>query len=224
MTSSRTARVDGHDKDSTKTGEDRQIVLCPRAIAVLKRQLTLRAKLLRAGRIDHDHLFFMANGEPIHNLQYPYNRWRQTLACLRNVRYRKPYCARHTSVSWDLMTGRSALWVARQHGHSIATMLRFYAAWTEGALEADVAAIHAVMANERRRRPTGISRERAPKKPRSMVRPFEIESALIVSGAPPKSFANGFASGRHRPRAKCVNQLGLIWRRERDRKRPLPDQ
>jgi len=122
------ARVNGHDKDATKTGEDRRIVLCPRAIAVVRRQLVLRATLERAGRIDHDHLFFKASGKPIRNLQYPYTRWRQTLARLRDVRYRKPYCARHTSVSWDLMTGRSALWVARQHGHSIATMLRFYAA------------------------------------------------------------------------------------------------
>jgi hypothetical protein len=60
----------------------------------------------------------------------PYVRWRQTLERLRTVRYRKPYCARHSSVSWALMMGRSALWVARQHGHSIATMLRFYAVRT----------------------------------------------------------------------------------------------
>jgi hypothetical protein len=39
------------------------------------------------------------------------------------------------------MVGQSALWVARQHGHSIATMLRVYAAWTEGAIEADLDAI-----------------------------------------------------------------------------------
>src|SRR6185436_11607264 len=82
------ARVNGHDKDATKTGEDRRIVLCPRAIAVVRRQLVLRATLERAGRIDHDHLFFKASGKPIRNLQYPYTRWRQTLARLRDVRYR----------------------------------------------------------------------------------------------------------------------------------------
>jgi hypothetical protein len=27
------------------------------------------------------------------------------------------------------MVGKNALWVAKQHGHSIATMLRAYAAW-----------------------------------------------------------------------------------------------
>jgi integrase len=88
------------------------------------RQLALREQLRRAGKLNHEYLFFKANGAPIRNLQYPYTRWRRTLARLRTIRYRKPYCARHSSVSWDLMIGRGALWVARQHGHSIATMLR----------------------------------------------------------------------------------------------------
>jgi integrase len=212
------ARVNGHDKDATKTGEDRQVKLCPRALAVLKRQLILRAELERTGQIDHDQLFFQANGTPIRNLQYPYTRWRRTLARMRTMRYRKPYCARHSSVSWDLMVGRSALWVARQHGHSISTMLRFYAAWTESAPEADIGAIRAAMENTHSRQRTSRSGERRPgTTTRAVVRPFEIESAPIASPTSSRdSFANGFASGRHRPSAKCVNRLGLIWRRERD--------
>jgi integrase len=43
------ARVNGIDKDVTKTGEDRRIVLCPRAIAVIERQLRLRDQLAGAG-------------------------------------------------------------------------------------------------------------------------------------------------------------------------------
>jgi hypothetical protein len=39
------------------------------------------------------------------------------------------------------MVGKSPLWVAKQHGHSIATMLRAYAAWAEGTAEVDVEAI-----------------------------------------------------------------------------------
>ena len=84
---------------------------------------------------DHDALFYKASGRPLRNLLYPGMRWHRSLTGLKDVRYRRPYNARHTSVSWDLMIGRSALWVARQHGHSIATMLRFYAAWADGALE-----------------------------------------------------------------------------------------
>jgi len=106
----------------------------------------LRERLVRAGKIDHDHLFFKETGEPIRNLQYAHSRWRRTLERLPGIRYRKPYCARHSSASWNLMIGRSALWVAKQHGHSIATMLRVYAAWTEGAIEADLEAIKRAMA------------------------------------------------------------------------------
>jgi integrase len=96
------ARVAGVDKASTKTGEDRRLVLCPRALEVLKRQLTLRARLESACHIHHGFLFFKASGEPIRSLQYPYVRWRRTLgrqaarsqrrddvACLRGVDRRR---------------------------------------------------------------------------------------------------------------------------------------
>src|ERR1700675_1666893 len=74
--------------------------------------------------------------------------------------YRNPSCARHSSVCWDLMVGRNPLWVAKQHGHSITTMLRAYAAWAEGAVEADIEAIqHAMAFNPRaiRRAPTSAT-------------------------------------------------------------------
>ncbi|MGA9367561.1 MAG: hypothetical protein WBV35_08890, partial [Steroidobacteraceae bacterium] len=61
------------------------------------------------------------------------------------IRYRKPYTARHSSVSWDLMIGRNPLWVAKQHGHSLLTMLRVYAARTADAAETDAAAIREAM-------------------------------------------------------------------------------
>ena len=206
------ARVAGCDKDSTKTGEDRRIVLSPRALAVLRRQLALRAELQRAGKLDHDHLFFKANGEPIRNLQYPYTRWRRTLARLRNIRYPKPYCARHSSVSWDLMVGRSALWVARQHGHSIATMLRAYAAWTEGATEADSVAIRAAITGTSSVPESKLSASYALQTARSTVRAFEVERVST-------SFASGFANGHARPVGKCSMGQRKSWRRERDSNR-----
>jgi hypothetical protein len=43
------------------------------------------------------------------------------------------------------MVGRKPLWVAKQHGHSITTMLRAYAAWAEGAIETDIEAIKHAM-------------------------------------------------------------------------------
>ena len=138
------ARVLGLDKDTTKTAEDRRIELCPRAVAVLERQLRLRRRLLRTQHWDHEQLFVTDTGAPIRRLQYPYARWRRTLGRLA-IRYRKPYAARHSSVSWDLMIGRNLLWVARQHGHGVATMLSVYAAWIEGSSEADVVAIREAM-------------------------------------------------------------------------------
>ena len=117
---------------------------------MLGRQLALRARHQHEGGIHHEHLFFKDNGEPIRNLLYPYVRWRQTLRRLPSIPYRKPYCARHSSVSWNLMSGKSPLWVAKQHGHTITTMLKAYAAWTEGATRSDIQAIKRAMASEAR--------------------------------------------------------------------------
>jgi integrase len=56
------ARVCGVDRCKTKTGEDRRIELCPRALSVLRRQLRLRERLVAAGKIDHDHVFILDSG------------------------------------------------------------------------------------------------------------------------------------------------------------------
>jgi len=40
------------------------------------------------------------------------------------------------------MMSRNPLLIAKEHGHRILTMLTVYAAWTEGAVEADFWAIH----------------------------------------------------------------------------------
>jgi len=134
------SRVAGIERNGTKTGVDRRVALCPRALLVLRKQLRLRARLEAAGKLDHDYVFVQSSGAPLRNLQYSQWRWHQTLSAL-NLRYRRPYTARHSSVSWNLMIDKNPLWVAKQHGHSIETMLRVYAAWAEGAVEADVAAI-----------------------------------------------------------------------------------
>ena len=194
-------------------------MLSPRAIGVLNRQLALREKLARAGKIDHDLLFFKASGKPLRNIQYTHTRWQRTLSRMRDIRYRKPYAARHTSVSWDLMVGRSALWVARQHGHSIATMLRFYAAWADGALESDVAAIRSAMNSERppRRPPTPPDRQSIRRV--SVVRPFEVEFLARDSG-PPARFATGFATERCQRPPKCLNRSNRANRPETPARAP----
>jgi hypothetical protein len=107
---------------------------------VAKRQLALYSRLRSKGAIRHNYLFFAASGDPIESLLYTGDRWRSTLRRLP-VRYRRPYCARHTSVSWNLIAGKNPLYVSRQHGHSVETMWHTYSAWMDGALESDVALI-----------------------------------------------------------------------------------
>jgi integrase len=167
------ACVGGIDRDCTKTGEDRRILLCPRALKVLKCQLRLREEFVKAGKISHDYVFFQDSGQPIRLLNYPYERWRQTLQSSLKLRYRKPYCARHSSVSWNLMVGKNPLWVAKQHGHSVTTMFRVYTAWAQGAIEADIQAIKRAM----KRRP-------APAPDELSLRPREQWTAPAVGPAP----------------------------------------
>jgi integrase len=114
---------------------------------VLKRQFAFRERYLAAGKIQHDFVFFKDDGYPIRSLNYPYMRWRQVVGKL-NIRYREPYRARHSSVSWNLMTGGNPLWVAKQHGHSVQVMPTTYGTWIEGATEADIEMIKAAMAGE----------------------------------------------------------------------------
>jgi integrase len=138
------ARVRGREKDRTKTRENRQIHLCSRALEVLKLQLSLRARLVRTGLIDHSFVFIQENGAPILNLSYPYDRWRYVLEKAR-LRYREPYNARHSYISWRLMLGDNVLLVAKEDGHSAQTMLSTYAAWTDGATSTDVEMIRNAM-------------------------------------------------------------------------------
>jgi len=111
------------------------------------------------------------SGEPILNLVYPARRWRKTLESLK-IRYRRPYTARHSSVSWNLMLGRNLLWTAKQHGHRTVTMLQTYAAWIDNAVDTDVDQI---------RRSMGI----APSDPGNIVRANAQPTARIdLSSAP----------------------------------------
>ena len=59
------ARVLRRDKDRTKTLEDRDVELCPRALEVLRLHLALRDEYVEAGKIRYEHLFFLEDGRPI---------------------------------------------------------------------------------------------------------------------------------------------------------------
>jgi hypothetical protein len=108
------------------------------------------------------YLFFTESGAPIVHLGYCYWRWQRTLKRLA-IRYRKPYVARHTSVSWNLMIGRNPLLVAKEHGHRLTTMLTVYAGWPEDAVEADILAIRESMNRTARGKPH-LSRQHGPRR------------------------------------------------------------
>jgi integrase len=139
------ARVMARDKDRTKTSEDRTVQLCSRASDVLKRQLALRERWQRLGVcIDHGHVFFKDDGEPLRHLHYGWKRWRHSLERL-GLRPRAPYKARHSFITWSLMLGKNPLWVAKQHGHSAHLMLDVYANWIEVTEGSEMAAIEQAM-------------------------------------------------------------------------------
>jgi|GEM_PF-2207480 len=147
-------------------------------------------------------------------------RWRKTLRSLK-VRYRRPYTTHHSSVSWNLMPGKNPLWVSKQHGHSLITMLRIYAAWTDGAVEADVQVIERSM---------GVTRTRAPcdrprKPPRNGGRPSTNETAssledlAVVQSVPttikgPDEMSDAVHDAKIRPPTACLiseNRLRQVW-------------
>lgn len=125
------ARVMAQDKAEPKNYTDRTIELCPRARAILLRQRAIWSRMKLEGKIAHERVFFREDGQPFHDLQVQWKRWRRTTTALR-TRERDPYAARHSSVSWNLMIGKNLLWVAEQHGHSAAVMLKAYAKWMKG--------------------------------------------------------------------------------------------
>jgi integrase len=139
------ALVNGKPKNRTKTNQDREVNLCPRALQVLHAQLSLRAQMAAAGMVNHNRVFFTAVGEPFVNTFLPNRRWTEVLETLP-LRYRKPYNSRHSFISWRLMVGHNRLLVAQDDGHSVATMKRTYAAWIRGAKPEDIERIKAAMA------------------------------------------------------------------------------
>jgi integrase len=92
------ALVLSREKNRTKTNQDREINLCPRALEVLRAQLALRERMAATSQISHDCVFFTEGGEPFQTVCLPCNRWRDVMETLP-VRYRKPYNARHTYIS-----------------------------------------------------------------------------------------------------------------------------
>jgi integrase len=127
------ARVMARNKNRTKTAVARDVECYPRVRALIARQFEITG-------CKGANVFGDERGDQWNDLQVPWRRWVATHKRLR-IRYREPYQARHTSVSWNLIMGKNLLWVARQHGHSAAVMLKTYAKWIDGTTDEDVEAL-----------------------------------------------------------------------------------
>jgi hypothetical protein len=103
-------------------------------------------------------------------------------------RYREPYNARNSSVSWNPMIGINLLKVAKHHVYSVQTMLENYAAWLDGTTKSDLKAVEQAMGV-----PPGsifrYARDAHSREGRSPIRDF----------APPP--VSGSCHWRRRPRA-----------------------
>jgi hypothetical protein len=177
----------------------------------LKRQLALYRDLKSRRLIEHDQLFFKDDGTSIRNLSYPAKRWRLSLERL-GQRYRRPYCARHSCVSWNLMIGKNPLFVARQHGHSLVTMWRTYAAWMDGALESDIGLTRAAIEGSAPELvPSSAEQDGAAQVGLTLVeRLSNTESGLPREGSPVAEFGT-----RHLPLDAGPSQLNCLKRKKK---------
>jgi hypothetical protein len=136
-------------------------------------------------------------------------RWSESIKAL-NIRRHGPYHARHSSVTWQLMLGKNLLWVAKQHGHSVEVMLRMYAAWLEGATEADIHAIRQAIEKRPSARTTFMDSRAAI----SSLNSAKNHITQIVI-RPPKSpeFGSSLAVGESGTRLSTGNDFEKKWRR-----------
>ena len=120
----------GLDKDSTKTGRERDVRMNSRALAALQRQ---KAHTYLAGA----HVWLdPRDGQPWRRESTFCERyWKPTLKRL-GIRYRRPYNMRHTYATMMLMAGMTPAFCARQLGHSVQVFLQTYARWLDSDQDA----------------------------------------------------------------------------------------
>lgn len=118
--------VMGEQRDSTKTGVARNVMLNSRAAAAVQRQ---RAHSQMAGA--HVWLNPYHGGGWTDERAFRRSYWEPTLKRL-GIRYRRPYNMRHSYATMLLMAGATPAWCAKQLGHSVEIFLRTYSKWIDG--------------------------------------------------------------------------------------------
>jgi hypothetical protein len=130
------------------------------------------------------------------------------------------------------MLGRNPLFVAQQHGHRILTMLTTYAAWTEGSLEADIAAIRQAMnmSAYAARSVSARNSELGNRAANSSVRPRRrhtrktLQETAIERPTSPKNLAIDLPMATRQTAGIPSNYKHLDWRSGRDSNPQKPSQ
>jgi integrase len=119
----------GSEREGSKTNVVRDVDLVPQALAALQiMERYTRDKKQEDGR-PMDIFQNPLTGKAWHDERSQRDTyWRPALTRL-GIRWRTPYCCRHTAASVALMAGVPAPYIAKQLGHSIKILLEVYADW-----------------------------------------------------------------------------------------------
>jgi hypothetical protein len=115
------------------------------------------------------------------------------------------------------MLGKNLLWVAKQHGHNVEVMLRMYAAWLEGATEADIYAIKNALEKTPDARTAFLDS-------RSAISAVNAVSnrvtQIVIRPLKSPEFGSSVAVGKDLSDSSLRNELEFKWRRGWECSRP----
>lgn len=112
------------ERDRTKTGKNRKVLLNPVALDALIRQ---KPKSFMAG----GRVFLTEDGEGYNGANSQKKQFERALLAL-GIRRRPQYNTRHTYATFMIMKGVNHKFVADQLGHSVQMLLKHYSKWIEG--------------------------------------------------------------------------------------------
>lgn len=116
----------GSERDETKTGAERDVILTPAALEALA-VMKPYTKLKGGDIFEHPEL-----GKPWHDDRAQRETyWAPTLKRL-GIRARRAYATRHTCATAGLMAGVNPAFMAEQLGHSVRMFLETYSRWIRG--------------------------------------------------------------------------------------------
>ena len=113
-------------------------------------------------------------------------------------------------MTWQLMLGKKLLWVAKQHGHSVEVMLRMYAAWLEGATEADIHAIKKAMEKRPAARAAFLDSRTAISTVNAVLNRV---TQIVIRPLKSPEFGNSLAVGKDPSDSSLRNASKIKWRR-----------